>query len=537
MPKRLLFKKSESNTPPEGYISFSFNDSGEISLRSDSPTDKVASYEKSVESTTLICDSQNFPRGTQSIYVYEYWGKFDVSSDAFHICRMATLEQGNVFPNPSFDINKYPLIWGLFKEQGNKLVFTSAHSPIEELGLKLSDYVLDYGQVISIDTPVIGTSSDGTYNTTGGSGTGLVVEVISTYEITSVGLDTVSFIDPAGYAGQTLIFDAESTTGSGSGAQIEVTFDVDGNFEIYVDPNPIITSGNGYYLVGDVVTTNDLGNGTFSFIIQTVNKIETTVNVSESGKDYKIGDSITVDGNDITFNVTDTVYPDVNWQSFGYNLRKIEDGIEFIYYPIFYVAADYFGNTFVRFKMIIDGNGVITGSEIIDKRDVNDADYGLFSDLNTGWDNFIEGNFDINDYLDTSFMTGTNFFYIRNKEVDSVTYYSFCKYDITTNVVTELIEDIQTWWETYADIPWVRMGENGEEIPILSYSNIISHPDCPMIITSYTTDTFDESYAIIPSTGPGVDNKFFRFGDLKTADFRAWQLTKDKIYLIKPLLN
>ncbi len=103
---------------------------------------------------------------------------------------------------------------------------------------------------------------------------GKITSVTRAYDIVEVDFVNVtpSNIFPMiGYAGQTVTFNADSTTGSGSGAEIQVTFDVDGNISTYN-----ITSGNGLYQVDDVVITNNPSNGVLYYRIS-ANTVSSTI--------------------------------------------------------------------------------------------------------------------------------------------------------------------------------------------------------------------------------------------------------------------
>jgi hypothetical protein len=88
-------------------------------------------------------------------------------------------------------------------------------------------------------------------------------------ENTSGGVSCIDFNYPGnpnnfpivGYSGQTLTFSQVSTTGSGNGVQLDVTFD---SFGFLINYN-VLDEGFGY-VTNDIITTDDLGFGSLSFL-------------------------------------------------------------------------------------------------------------------------------------------------------------------------------------------------------------------------------------------------------------------------------
>lgn len=82
-----------------------------------------------------------------------------------------------------------------------------------------------------------------------------------------INVDSFSGTPLIGYANTTQVFPMASTDGLGTGFTIDITFDVTGEVDSF-----IITQ-NGYgFMVGDTITTTDLGSGSVSMLVNQIGK-------------------------------------------------------------------------------------------------------------------------------------------------------------------------------------------------------------------------------------------------------------------------
>jgi len=126
------------------------------------------------------------------------------------------------------------------------------------------------------------------------------------------GLVFYSFINPtsfpiAGYSGQTLIFLQDSTTGVGSGLEVEIEFDSLGYMQNYV-----VINGGQNYKNNDLITTNDLGSGSINLKVDNTKYSELIPGV----KCYVQSGTALYNG--VEYNVGETFIPiSTIWNSFN----------------------------------------------------------------------------------------------------------------------------------------------------------------------------------------------------------------------------
>ena len=116
------------------------------------------------------------------------------------------------------------------------------------------------------------------------------------------GLDFNPIVNPtsfpiAGYSSQTLTFLQDSTTGIGTGLEVEIEFDSSGNIQNY-----IVTNGGQNYKNNDLITTNDLGSGSINIKVSNIKSSELTLGVKcyvqsgtalYNGVEYNVGEIFT----------------------------------------------------------------------------------------------------------------------------------------------------------------------------------------------------------------------------------------------------
>ena len=146
--------------------------------------------------------------------------------------------------------------------------------------------------VTDTDTLVPGTgySTAEDVATTGGSGSGLTVDIVS-----GVSYSTNTLVAGSGYSTATNV---PTTGGTGIGLTVDIVV-VSGHHVASVTVN---TAGSGY-TTGDTLTITG-GNANATFNVAPINVV-TSVIINESGTGYAVGDTLTITGGnaDATFNI------------------------------------------------------------------------------------------------------------------------------------------------------------------------------------------------------------------------------------------
>lgn len=442
MARKILLKTGGSTAPvPTGFKALIVDNNEQIAL-SDTNS-KSSSYTKDSKSNTLISDAEYYAWGTYSIYPSDYWTTFKQGSDTFHLVDMRTVLPVHDF----FDNDKQAeYLFGIFKENGSQLNFCGAFDPMELVDP--SDYIESYRGVALVDITNGGTSYNTTetnVSTTGGSGTGLTVD-----------------IECGGEDG-------------------------------------IITG----------ITINNTGTG------------------------YNVDDVVVISGGDSNAEITITEVRHDNYVNniFSKDFKKTDSGLKMINWLWDWDVANPYTNRYFELDITLSDAGSITGLTCSNFRNLQSPDNSSLEELNSGWTlgdiHYLEN------YCQKSFADPKLWFYIRTN--DSTDQIDYCKYDLVTNTIEVILEDIETWWSNNADVDWT--DADGNKITIPRGAPVI-HPDKPLLLAyryaefnpnQFAGNAFDESFLIGPDT-------YHRFGDNKTTDYQTRLYTKNKIWIVNPIL-
>lgn len=158
-------------------------------------------------------------------------------------------------------------------------------------------YAVSLNSISSYDVSLLnqgaGYSTGNSNATTGGSGTGLTVDIVAE----EIGVVQIASLSQGGTA-YTDLLNVNTTGGSGTG----LTVDLDTIAGIVQTIS--INSGGTGYLIGDIVTISGGGNDAQITIDSVSLGIVTSVIVSDLGSGYSIDDTISIDGgNGATFTI------------------------------------------------------------------------------------------------------------------------------------------------------------------------------------------------------------------------------------------
>lgn len=223
-------------------------DSG--TLISDQQSYRFSRYSDSIKSKSLdfeITDEEDFIE----LYPSDWWGVFNLEDKTYHLTWMKQKFEVHDF----FDGNNSSrLYFGIFKEDGNYLRFVDAFEPISYLGLDLTSYFENWGVVSNINVleSGIGYTTGSDYQTYGGSGKGLTVNIDVAYG-TALTFNNEKEIKIL--AETTQLFTQKQSTGSGTVMDVNIDFDSQGLVSGYAIQNSDsshaeddeITLGTTYY--------------------------------------------------------------------------------------------------------------------------------------------------------------------------------------------------------------------------------------------------------------------------------------------------
>lgn len=427
MARKILFKQgAKSKAAPNGYKSLIVDDNEQITLVGTSS--QLTSFAKDAKPTTLISDAEFYTWGTYSIYPSNYWTTFKQSDNSFHLVEMLTK-----LPTHDFfdDRLESELVFGIFKENESQLNFCGAFDPMELVDPL--DYIEGYRRVTAIFINNVGTSYEAGTNisTTGGSGTGLTVDI-------------------------------------------------------------------------------ELGGFT-------------NITINNPGAGYKINDVVIVSGGDSNAEILITSVTHVGYPNsiFTRDFIKTEEGLKMINMALDSEAlTSYYTNKYFDIDISLSNNGEILGATLSSYRDLNSPDSSSLEELNSGW-TIEEFNY-LENYCQKSFANPRLWYYIRTNDINDKI--DFCKYDLSTNTIEIILEDLRTWWDVNADVPWEIEGS-----ALSIRGGILPHPDKPLLLGNHKGDILSDSYLIGPDT-------YHRFGDNKSTDYQTRLYTKNKMWIINPIV-
>ncbi len=287
-----------------------------------------------------------------------------------------------------------------------------------------------------------------------------------------------------------------------------------------------VTNGGSSYSTSEANVSTTGGSGTnLTVDIECGNAdgIITNVTINSAGSGYKLGDVITINGGDSNAQITITGVTHNNYISRtinGIDFIKTENGLKMINMVWDNDSINYYTNRYFDIDISLSNVGVILGATLSSYRNLNSLDSSSLADLNTG---FTIGEFNyLDNYCQKNFANPKLWYYTRTN--DSTSQIDFCKYDLSTNTIEIILEDLRSWWDLNADVTWEI---DGFELSIKG--GILPHPDKPLLLGYHSGDIFSDTYLI----GPGT---YHRFGDNKTTDYQTRLYTKNKMWIINPLV-
>jgi hypothetical protein len=180
----------------------------------------------------------------------------------------------------------------------------------------------------------------------------------------------------------------------------------------------------------------------------------------------------------------------------------------------------YYTNKYFDIDISLSNDGEILEATLSSYRDLNNPDNSSLEELNSGW--AIEELNYLDNYCQKNFANTKLWYYIRSNDINDQI--DFCKYDLSTNTIEIILEDLRTWWDVNADVPWEIDGSS-----LSIKGGILPHPDKPLLLGNHSSDILSDSYLIGPDT-------YHRFGDNKSTDYQTRLYTKNKMWIINPLV-
>jgi hypothetical protein len=250
----------------------------------------------------------------------------------------------------------------------------------------------------------------------------------------------------------------------------------------------------------------------------------TNITINNPGTGYKVNDVVIVSGGDLNAEILITSVTHVTYPNsiFTIDFIKTDGGLKMINMALDSesLTSYYYTNKYFDIDISLSNDGEILGSTLSSYRDLNSPDSSSLEELNSGW-SIDEFNY-LDNYCQKNFANPKIWYYIRINDINDQI--DFCKYDLSTNTIEIILEDLRTWWDVNADVPWEI---EGSELNIKG--GIIPHPDKPLLLGNHSGDILSDSYLIGPDT-------YHRFGDNKTTDYQTRLYTKNKMWIINPLV-
>jgi hypothetical protein len=298
-----------------------------------------------------------------------------------------------------------------------------------------------------------------------------------------------------------------------------------------------ITNGGSSYSTTEtnVVTTGGSGTGfTVDIECGDADGIITNVTINNAGTGYKVDDVVIISGGDSNaqLTITDVSYSNYNYTNniFTKDFIKTDGGLKMVNMLWDWDVDNSLTNRYFELDITLSDSGSITGLTCSNFRNLQSPDNSSLEELNPGWTigefNYLES------FCQKSFADLRLWYFTRTN--DSTDQIDYCKYDLVSNTIEVILEDIETWWGANADVDWT--DADGNTISVRG--GILPHPDKPLLLTYRTVESnpnqfagnaFDESFLIGPDT-------YHRFGDNKTTDYQTRLYTKNKMWIINPIL-
>ena len=250
----------------------------------------------------------------------------------------------------------------------------------------------------------------------------------------------------------------------------------------------------------------------------------TNITINNPGTGYKINDVVIVSGGDLNAEILITSVTHVTYPNsiFTRDFIKTEEGLKMINmaWDSEALTSYYYTNKYFDIDISLSNNGEILGATLSSYRDLNSPDSSSLEELNSGW--IIEEFNYLDNYCQKNFANPKIWYYIRTNDINDQI--DFCKYDLSTNTIEIILEDLRTWWDVNADVPWEIEGS-----ALSIKGGILPHPDKPLLLGNHSGDILSDSYLIGPDT-------YHRFGDNKTTDYQTRLYTKNKMWIINPIV-
>jgi hypothetical protein len=279
--------------------------------------------------------------------------------------------------------------------------------------------------------------------------------------------------------------------------------------------------GTGYITSTNVSTSGGRGTGLILDIEAIDGEIMNWV-VNNGGTGYRVGDTITVLSGDENCQmiIQGTSHNYYTNNIFYKDFIKTDGGLKMVNMLWDWDLANPYTNRYFELDITLSGTGSITDVTCSHFRNLQSVDNSSIEELNSGWtigditylDNFCQKNF----------ANPKIWYYTRTN--DSTDQIDYCKYDLSTNTIEIILEDLRSWWDVNADVPWEI---DGSELSIRG--GILPHPDKPLLLANHSGDILSDSYLIGPDT-------YHRFGDNKTTDYQTRLYTKNKMWIINPIV-
>ena len=208
--------------------------------------------------------------------------------------------------------------------------------------------------------------------------------------------------------------------------------------------------GTGYETSTNVSTSGGSGTGLTLDIEATDGEIMNWV-VNNGGTGYRVGDAITVLSGDENCQMIIQGASHNNYVNniFTRDFVKTDVGLKMIN-MLWDDVANPYTNRYFELDITLSDAGSIIGLTCSNFRNLQSPDSSSLEELNSGW--AIEEFNYLENYCQKSFANPRLWYYIRTNDINDQI--DFCKYDLSTNTIEIILEDLRTWWDVNADVPW-----------------------------------------------------------------------------------
>jgi hypothetical protein len=210
--------------------------------------------------------------------------------------------QNNASFNVTGDFTGSGLYTPIEAGQSGLVDAVGSYTPAATVGAHSFNFSLSaINTAIALTTPGTGYTTS-TYAVTGGTGTGMLVDIVAN-PITV--LDDNSLVGGSNYVDATLV---SVTGGTGTGLIVDITAEEIGA----VLANTITTAGTSYADATGIATLNGSGTGLTVDVVTVAGEVVDVI-VANAGTGYQVNDVITIDAGDAnaTFTVTDVTVGEV----------------------------------------------------------------------------------------------------------------------------------------------------------------------------------------------------------------------------------